>query len=167
MFERFDPAERRRLVQKMTRRERERERDQSRNLRTSSLAHLANHSLIHDHSLIRPLPSLWHYDVKFASLSLERREGVPLPVLTFRTRRVRNTASEQVTARTLERAHDFLSQGVPFVALYDLRHIKMPSRAQRKQIRSWIAHNSELLYENLQGFAFVLSNALLGGPFTR
>tara|TARA_B100000513_G_scaffold191661_1_gene117223 strand:+ start:82 stop:735 length:654 start_codon:yes stop_codon:yes gene_type:complete len=36
LFERLDPAERRRLVQKMTRRELERERDQSRNLRTSS-----------------------------------------------------------------------------------------------------------------------------------
>ena len=161
LFERLDPAERRRLVQKMTRRERERERDQSRNLRTSSLANLANRSLIRDHGLIHPLPPLWHYDVKFASLSLERREGVPLPVLTFRTRKARNTASEQVTARILERAHDFVSQGVPFVALIDFRHIRMPSRAQRQQIRSWIAHNRELLTEILQGFAFVLSNALL------
>lgn len=82
-------------------------------------------------------------------------------MLTFRTRKARNTASEQVTARILERAHDFVSQGVPFVALYDLRHIRMPSRAQRQQIRSWIAHNHELFTETLQGFAFVLSNALL------
>ena len=95
-----------------------------------------------------PLPPLWHYDYNFASLSLERREGVPLPVFTLRTRK--QNVREGMLAGALELGHDFLSQGGPFVALYDVRSLALPSRAQLKTIMSWVPHHSDALDENLQ-----------------
>ena len=95
-----------------------------------------------------PLPPLWHYDYSFASLSLERREGVPLPVFTLRTRK--QNVREGMLAGALELGHDFLSQGGPFVALYDVRSLALPSRAQLKTIMSWVPHHSDALDENLQ-----------------
>lgn len=106
-----------------------------------------------------PLPSCWQCNYAFATLSLERNGRFELPVLRLTT--CKQSVREESLVEALSVGHEFLAQGTPFLALYDVRSLTLPTRSQLKVIMSWVPEHSALLDTHLQGIAIVLSNSVV------